>query len=168
MRMPCANIHFGILHYILFVLQRQQCGYLGISQFDCNGIVSIPLLDWSCPYDWVFLSLQGCCYDKSSSSSLPQKCYYTTLSYRDLYFFGHGHGMTLSIVHKALFFVKLKKLYLDYKRALKEYSLVGGQIPLPPRYAFGVFYSRYWAYNDVGEMVIPVISGVPILFLIDH
>ena len=43
---------------------------------------------------------------------------------------------------------------VDYKLALKEYSIVGGQIPIPPRYAFGVFYSRYWAYNDIGEMVI--------------
>jgi alpha-glucosidase (family GH31 glycosyl hydrolase) len=25
---------------------------------------------------------------------------------------------------------------------------VAGRIPLPPRYAFGVFYSRYWAYSD--------------------
>ena len=48
---------------------------------------------------------------------------------------------------------------IDYKRALMEYSLVGGQIPLPPRYAFGVFYSRYWAYNDIGEMVIPDIQS---------
>ena len=31
--------------------------------------------------------------------------------------------------------------------------MVAGRIPLPPRYAFGVFYSRYWAYDDIGEMV---------------
>ena len=30
---------------------------------------------------------------------------------------------------------------------------VAGRIPLPPRYAFGIFYSRYWAYNDIGDMV---------------
>ena len=30
---------------------------------------------------------------------------------------------------------------------------VAGPIPIPPRYAFGVFYSRYWAYADTGEMV---------------
>ena len=33
------------------------------------------------------------------------------------------------------------------------YLQVAGRIPLPPRYAFGIFYSRYWAYNDIGEMV---------------
>ena len=34
---------------------------------------------------------------------------------------------------------------------------VSGRIPLPPRYAFGIFYSRYWAYDDMGDMVSPVI-----------
>ena len=42
---------------------------------------------------------------------------------------------------------------LDYKGAVKDFSLVSGHIPLPPRYTFGVFYFRYWAYNDQGEMV---------------
>ena len=42
---------------------------------------------------------------------------------------------------------------LDYKGAVKDFTLVSGHIPLPPRYTFGVFYSRYWAYNDQGEMV---------------
>ena len=54
---------------------------------------------------------------------------------------------------------------IDYKHALSDYSLVGGQIPLPPRYAFGVFYSRYWAYNDIGEMVIPGFSDVQVYIL---
>ena len=42
---------------------------------------------------------------------------------------------------------------LDYKEAVKDFSLVSGHIPLPPRYSFGVFYSRYWAYDDRGMMV---------------
>ena len=47
------------------------------------------------------------------------------------------------------------KLYFfpDYKSALKEFTMVAGKIPLPPRHAFGIFYSRYWAYNDIGQMV---------------
>jgi alpha-glucosidase (family GH31 glycosyl hydrolase) len=36
----------------------------------------------------------------------------------------------------------------EYKRALKEYTLLSGPIPLPPRYMFGIFFSRYWAYSD--------------------
>ena len=45
----------------------------------------------------------------------------------DWYFFGYGH---------------------DYKRALYDYTRVAGQIPLPPRFAFGAWWSRYWAYTD--------------------
>ena len=30
---------------------------------------------------------------------------------------------------------------------------VAGRIPLPPRYVFGIFYSRFWPYDDIGEMV---------------
>ena len=45
----------------------------------------------------------------------------------DLYFFGYGH---------------------DYKTALGDYVRVAGRIPLPPRFAFGAWWSRYWAYTD--------------------
>jgi alpha-glucosidase (family GH31 glycosyl hydrolase) len=45
----------------------------------------------------------------------------------DWYFLGHGH---------------------DYKRALREYTLLGGSIPLPPRYVFGAWWSRYWPYSE--------------------
>ena len=30
---------------------------------------------------------------------------------------------------------------------------VSGKIPIPPRFAFGIYYSRYWAYSDFGDMV---------------
>lgn len=36
----------------------------------------------------------------------------------------------------------------DYKAALKDYTLFAGKIPLPPRYAFGYWWSRYWMYSD--------------------
>jgi len=45
----------------------------------------------------------------------------------DWYFFGYGH---------------------DYKQALGDYVRVAGRIPLPPRFAFGAWWSRYWAYSD--------------------
>ena len=45
----------------------------------------------------------------------------------DWYFFGYGH---------------------DYRKALGDYVQVAGRIPLPPRYAFGTWWSRYWAYSD--------------------
>jgi alpha-glucosidase (family GH31 glycosyl hydrolase) len=46
---------------------------------------------------------------------------------QDWYFFGYGH---------------------DYTRQLQDYTLVAGHIPLPPRYLFGSWWSRYWAYSD--------------------
>ena len=46
---------------------------------------------------------------------------------RDWYFFGHGH---------------------DYKAALGDFTQVAGRIPMPPRYAFGAWWSRYWSYTD--------------------
>eukprot|EP01124_Arcella_intermedia_P013301 TRINITY_DN1970_c0_g1_i1.p1 TRINITY_DN1970_c0_g1~~TRINITY_DN1970_c0_g1_i1.p1 ORF type:complete len:875 (+),score=128.05 TRINITY_DN1970_c0_g1_i1:356-2626(+) len=48
----------------------------------------------------------------------------------DWYFFGHG---------------------LNFKEALSEFTQIAGKIPLPPRYAFGIFWSRYWAFSDRGE-----------------
>jgi len=46
---------------------------------------------------------------------------------RDLYFLGYGHA---------------------YKNALRDAQHVFGRQPLPPRYALGYWYSRYWAYTD--------------------
>jgi len=53
---------------------------------------------------------------------------------QDLYFFGYGH---------------------DYRKALGDYVRVAGRIPLPPRFAFGAWWSRYWAYSDqeINEIV---------------
>ena len=47
--------------------------------------------------------------------------------YNDWYFFGYGH---------------------HYRQALGDYVRVAGRIPLPPRFAFGVWWSRYWDYTD--------------------
>lgn len=46
---------------------------------------------------------------------------------QDFYFFAYGH---------------------DYKAALHDYVTVAGRIPLPPRFALGAWWSRYWAYSD--------------------
>jgi alpha-glucosidase len=46
---------------------------------------------------------------------------------QDWYFFGYGH---------------------NYKQALTDFTRVAGKIPLPPRFAFGTWWSRYWAYSD--------------------
>jgi alpha-glucosidase (family GH31 glycosyl hydrolase) len=46
---------------------------------------------------------------------------------QDFYFFGYAH---------------------HYPQALGDYVRVAGRIPLPPRFAFGAWWSRYWAYSD--------------------
>jgi alpha-glucosidase (family GH31 glycosyl hydrolase) len=46
---------------------------------------------------------------------------------QDWYFFGYGH---------------------DYKLALYDFTRLAGKIPLPPRFAFGAWWSRYWSYTD--------------------
>lgn len=45
----------------------------------------------------------------------------------DLYLFAYGH---------------------EYTKALKDYTRVAGDIPMPPKYVFGYWWSRYWQYSD--------------------
>jgi alpha-glucosidase len=46
---------------------------------------------------------------------------------QDFYIFAYGH---------------------DYKKALADYSKVAGRSPMPPKYTFGYWWSRYWQYSD--------------------
>ena len=36
----------------------------------------------------------------------------------------------------------------DYRSALKDFTVFAGKVPLPPRYTFGYWWSRYWTYSD--------------------
>lgn len=36
----------------------------------------------------------------------------------------------------------------NYKSALKDFTVFAGKIPLPPRFTFGYWWSRYWSYSD--------------------
>ena len=36
----------------------------------------------------------------------------------------------------------------DYTAALADFTKIAGKIPLPPKYAFGYWWSRYWKYSD--------------------
>lgn len=51
----------------------------------------------------------------------------TDVERQDLYLFAYGH---------------------DYMQAVKDYISIAGRIPLPPKYAFGYWWSRYWQYSD--------------------
>ena len=46
---------------------------------------------------------------------------------QDWYFFAYGH---------------------DYTDAVRDFTKIAGQIPLPPKYAFGYWWCRYWLYSD--------------------
>ncbi len=46
---------------------------------------------------------------------------------QDLYFFGYG---------------------LDYRAALSDFAAIAGPQPMPPRFVFGYWWSRYWNYAD--------------------
>lgn len=50
-----------------------------------------------------------------------------TAKAQDWYFLAYGH---------------------DYKKALRMFTDFSGKVPLPPRYAFGYWWSRYWSYSD--------------------
>ena len=36
----------------------------------------------------------------------------------------------------------------NYKAALQSFTKFAGRVPLPPRYTFGYWWSRYWSYSD--------------------
>ncbi len=46
---------------------------------------------------------------------------------QDLYIFAHGD---------------------NYRKALYDYQMIAGRAPMPPRYVFGYWWSRYWQYSD--------------------
>jgi alpha-glucosidase (family GH31 glycosyl hydrolase) len=39
----------------------------------------------------------------------------------------------------------------DYRAALGDWARVSGRMPMPPHFAFGIWWSRYWAYTDQEE-----------------
>lgn len=45
----------------------------------------------------------------------------------DWYLFAHGH---------------------NFKKALYEFTQVAGKIPMPPKFTFGYWWSKYWVYSD--------------------
>ncbi|MCX6231047.1 MAG: chitobiase/beta-hexosaminidase C-terminal domain-containing protein [Bacteroidetes bacterium] len=69
-------------------------------------------------------------YDDSQSNLFDDNNWVCERKYpeiQDWYFFGYGH---------------------EYKKQLSDYTRVAGKIPMPPRYAFGYWWSRYWMYSD--------------------
>lgn len=67
---------------------------------------------------------QGYLFDRSEWPWVEQR---RETAAQDWYFMAYGH---------------------DYRSALHDYTLFAGRVPLPPRYAFGYWWSRYWTYTD--------------------
>ena len=83
---------------------------------------------------WVVVDDSGPLFDSSDfdfshgdAMTQPWVLERPTGTRQDQYFFGYGH---------------------NYKQALGDYVRLAGRIPLPPRYAFGAWWSRYWSYSD--------------------
>jgi hypothetical protein len=38
---------------------------------------------------------------------------------------------------------------MDYRAALRDFIAVAGRVAMPPRFAFGVYFSRWWPFSDV-------------------
>jgi len=66
-------------------------------------------------------------FDQGDKSTWPWVSERPKGDRQDWYFFGYGH---------------------DYKAALHDFTLIAGKVPLPPYFAFGAWWSRYWAYSD--------------------
>ena len=74
---------------------------------------------------WYFLDdSKSLLFDKSDWPWVKER---VNNNAQDYYFMGYGH---------------------DYKTALHDFTLIAGKVPLPPRYAFGYWWSRYWKYSD--------------------
>lgn len=87
------------------------------------------------PYDEGVLSRDGWAVLDESGRHLLEDCGDGTEwvrarrrgSGQDLYLFAYGH---------------------DYKAALGAFCSISGRVPMPPKYAFGYWWSRFWAYSD--------------------
>jgi alpha-glucosidase (family GH31 glycosyl hydrolase) len=62
-----------------------------------------------------------------SSDNWPWVTQRPNKQFQDWYFFAYGH---------------------NYKQALHDFISIAGKIPIPPRFAFGYWWSRYWSYTD--------------------
>lgn len=75
---------------------------------------------------WTFIDdSEGYIYDHSDWPWITKR--HEEGKTQDWYFMAYGH---------------------DYKQALKDFTVFSGKVPLPPRYAFGYWWSRYWSYSD--------------------
>ncbi|MHC1706601.1 MAG: glycoside hydrolase family 31 protein [Bacteroidales bacterium] len=74
---------------------------------------------------WAFIDdSQGLLFDNSDWPWVLER---PSEDKQDWYFLGYGH---------------------NYKKCLADFNKVAGEIPIPPKFAFGYWWSRYWVYSD--------------------
>ena len=97
-----------------------------LGKFSFKGMKKLPIEDGIISRSgWAFIDdSQGPLFDHSD---WPWVMGRNNSSAQDWYFFGYG---------------------TNYKRALYDFTSTSGHISLPPRYAFGIWYSRYWRYSE--------------------
>uniref|UniRef100_A0A0G4GQ88 P-type domain-containing protein n=1 Tax=Chromera velia CCMP2878 TaxID=1169474 RepID=A0A0G4GQ88_9ALVE len=115
--------------------ERQQCGWDDIPGEDCVA--------------------RGCCFKESARASSGPNCFFSLRSPRDIYAFSMG---ALEETEKET--EKEDKRTGEPKEregrqsrlteVLRDFAGLSGRIPLPPRFALGIWYSRYWEYSDSG------------------
>lgn len=128
---------------------EERCAPKGFQRWECI---------WGNVVDAGACAARGCCFDPVAAGEadgvppaqhMTPWCFWPTppagtAAYTDLYLFGHGD---------------------DFKGAMKDFTGVGGKIPLMPRWALGPFFSRWFAYTDHeerGVLATHARNGIPL------
>ena len=97
-----------------------------LGKFTFNGMKKLPIEDGIISRSgWAFVDdTHKPLFDNSDWAWVQER---KNSGAQDWYFFGYGY---------------------HYKDALRDFTNTSGKISLPPRYAFGVWYSRFWKYSE--------------------
>lgn len=107
---------------------------VGPISLNCTKVANVRVHDESLHCTWGLVSRDGWAVvdDTKSPAIDPTTGWWNvgnTTDAADMYFFGHGH---------------------DYRGALADYTLIGGKIVMIPRHANGVWWSRWYNYDNQG------------------
>jgi alpha-glucosidase (family GH31 glycosyl hydrolase) len=104
---------------------------LGTQTLDCNSNAKIAVHDEGLHCEWGLISRDGwALVDDSTNWALTPGAEWwdsPNSDDTDWYLFAHGH---------------------EYARAIHDYTLVGGRVPLIPRYALGVWFTQWYDFNN--------------------
>jgi hypothetical protein len=123
-----------------FPPSAEHCAAAGFDRFECV---------WGNSVDEAACRAKGCCFDAEAALAADGQpaamhfvpwCFWPTpqLRYTDLYFFGHGR---------------------DYRGALRDFTTLGGRVPLSPRWSLGPHFSRWFAFSDAEEREVLMTHG---------